>query len=508
MASSNKNMYFKATSFRWWLLVITANVLLTAWTVYARPTLDHDAILYINAAKAIADNDWALSVELYKGSFYPYLIYISKSVTGLNYEAASHLLNALFFSITSVAFISIVKLLGGTNNRVLVISFVLILFFPSILKYRPDIFREFGFLCCYFWSIFCLLKFDQNNEKLYLFIWALLLSIGTFLRIESLIILLCMGCFIFLPMLYGKAKKINKATFLKLILLILISLLLIYQVFPTEKNSLLSVINYPATYIKKALQVLNNRLMIESGGFTGAATTVITSIGDVFYILLKRLEVIYALLAVVAYKMQLVLRDQYQRKVITFYLSSCFIVLILFEMSLGYLTSRYAITFVMTVLLLIPFVIDKATSILFEGKAQQKLCVAILFIVLSFLSIKRLGISEHNVELIAGKWLSNNISHETVLVSNNSKILYYAERFPYLSFIGRGRHSRFNTETLISKRNNEKFISAEYIALIVRPKREIDLSTEKQFTENYGNPVKQFQQSDRSSYVNVYKTNN
>ena len=499
--------YFKTTSLRWWLLVILANVLLTSWMVYAVPTLDYDAILYISAAKAIANNDWQLSAELYRGSLYPYLIYLSQKISGLSYEVSAHFLNALFFSITSYAFISIVKKLGGNSKTILFISLAVILFFPGVLKYRPDIFREFGFFACYFWSIYCFLEFNDTKQKKYLFFWFALLSVGLFFRVESIVFLIGIIAIIFFQSAYENLQRVNKFQRIKYVMFFLVAFALIYITFrvfgggqPAE-----SAVSYPIEYINKALYALKQKLIGNSEGIVGVLKNIFQPIGSVLYIILQRFEIIYALLIIVAYKAKLVLVEPFQKKVILYYLSISFVILILFQMSLAYLASRYALTFVLTALLLVPFVLEKAVKLILHGALFQKIGITVLLLILCFLSAKRLGISDRDIEINTGLWIANNVSETSVVASNNSKILYYAKRFPYFSFKEKGIYNRFSTQLMVSPHNSEEFEAAEYIAFMVKPDSEFDLNNEKTFTRKHGKPLQRIEQKNSDVYVSIYK---
>ena len=500
--------YLKSTSFRWSLLVIVANFLLTAWTVYTRPTLDYDAILYITAAKAIANNDWQLSSELYKGSFYPYLIYLSQKLSGFSFEIAAHLLNAIFFSLISFGFIAVVGQLGGRSNTIRVISLTLILFFPSIIKYRPDIFREFGFLSCYFWSIYCLLEFNKTNKSRYLFFWFLLLSVGVLFRMESAILLLSLSLVILAGPIYKKLSQINKKViFIGLLagLFILGLLFSALQFLLNDTSTLHSILSYPIEYIERGLSILKQKLVIESGGLIGAVKFIAECVLSIVAVILERSEIIYALLAIVAYKSGLVLREPENKKVIVWYLSISLLTLILFQLSYGYLTARYALIFVLTTLLLVPFVLQRVVTFLLQGTNRQKCGAAFLCLLLCFLSVKRLEVSNRNLEINAGRWLLDNAPQESIIASNNSKVLYYANRFPYITFKNRSSHNRFTSQLLLSD-HNHNFKIADYVALKVSPESELDISVEEELTIKYGEPIQLIKQQNRRSYVAVFKS--
>jgi len=118
--------------------------------------------------------------------------------------------------------------------------------------------------------------------------------------------------------------------------------------------------------------------------------------------------------------------------------------------------------------------------------------------------LKRLQFDDQHVEATTGYWITHNIDSDAAVVSNNSKILYYAKRNPYINFVNRQRHHRFSTELLLSEHNSQAFANADYLAFMVRTKNPNDLQTDALFKTKYGQPIQRFVQHEKQ-YVHLYK---
>lgn len=491
------------------LFLLLANLTLTAWTSYVKPVINYDGILYINAAQAIQNGNGQLALEFYKGQLYPFLIQFTANITSLNLEHAAHLLNALFLTSISMAFVLIVRQLGGKSNLILIISILLILLFPSITKYRPFIIRDFGFLNCYLWSIYFLLAYYDRNKISDFFLWLLLLGMSAFFRTEGAIFLAGLGTLLLVPYTAKQAQKTSRKSLIILttsIIFALTALLLLPSLLTTlpPSNPFATALSYPGEYIERALSLLNQKLSTNHDQSNGLFFTIFESVGNVIYEILKRLEIIYAIFALIAIKFELVLTNKEQRKIISYYILVAVLILILFEISLGYLTSRYALTIALTVLLLATFTLEKAYQQFSKKTRRTQAALVFLALILSTQSLKRLEPSEQHVEASTGKWIEQNLSTSDIIASNNSKVLYYAKRYPYIYFADQQKHHRYNTQLLLSKRNESAFSKADYLAFMVRIKSPNDLEKDELFKAQYGPAIKRFEQ-DEGLYVHVYE---
>lgn len=492
-------MLHQKTDFvRWGLLVLIANLVLTTLLVALKPVLNYDGVLYLSAAQAISEANTQYASELYKGLFYPHLINLTHILTPLSLENSAHFLNSLLLTVMSLGFIAIVYQLGGRSKRIILISTLVILFFPSLLKYRPFIIRDFGFLACYLWSLFFLLKYQQDKSIIAFFAWALILVFASFIRIESAaylsIIAICL-----LPwnklVLNIKCLIITITAATGAVFVILFSGAAIEQL-----SSIHPSLAYPFQYTELALTKLNRSFAAHNENNVFVA--LIESVGQIIYESIRRLEFVYAVMAFIAVKKGWVLQGSKQRASFIYYIAASIIILTLFSLGARYFSSRYTMALALTVLTLAPFTLEKAFQHFASRTKTQQAGLIFLALILCALSAKRFKPNDHHLELTTGKWALNNLAHNVLLASNNSKILYYFEQdFRYLP--RKNRHYRFDNRYLLSEENKAQLSQSDYLAFELKTKDEDAVKQEQLFNAQYGSPIKVIKQSD-GHYVNIY----
>ena len=498
--------YSKWHLFGFFIAVFIGNLVLSAWMAYSKPVLGYDGILYVLAAEAIGNKNWELASELYSGSLYPFLIYLSSSLSKLSTEHAAHLFNALCFVCISFAYIAIVNKLGGRSRKIMLIAAMVIIFFPSLIRFRPYIFRDYAFLSCYLWSIYFLLCYYKDNRLFDLAFWAGLLGVATLFRKEGIVFLV----FLSVVVVFSYAKKQLQAKGYGLPLIIggggMVVFFVVMFFAPlflsarVEPNVVLTTLSQPSGYIVKVLK----NLFLSNDGFVGVLSALCTSFLDVVYETLRRLELIYAFLAIYAIKKSLALTQGHQRSVVGSYAVIAFFILVLFDVSLSYLTSRYVLALTLTILLVVPFALEDLFNEFSRKTKFKKACLILLLMILTFLSIKRFVLSEQHIEATSGQWAVEHISADAVIASNNSKILYYAGRHPYNYIEKRKIHIRYSSKELLSKRNKKNFAKSDYLFFLMRVRNQQDIDQNEEFKEKYGLPIKTFEQNEEQ-YVNVYK---
>jgi len=439
--------------------------------------------------------------ELYPGIFYPYLIYLCSLITSLSLESAAHLLNSIFITIMCYGFIEIVRTLGGKDKQLIIIAALVILLFPSLLKYRAFIIRDFVFLACFIWSIYFLLKYKIDKLDRFLISWALILIIASFARIESAIYLALISTFLFPWSLLLKNPPLSISLALPISLVLGVFLFNPSIINPVYIESLHPSLSYPFEYIGKKLSQLSKIFNKNSDG--NIFMTLFNALSQALYDTIRRLEIVYAILALVTIKKGLTSNNSEIKNVFIYYISTSLAILTLFTVSAGYSTSRYTMALTLTVLLLAPFTLSNFYTGFKEKTRNKQIALTAFALILCILSFKRLTFDEQHLELSAGLWALNNLPKETVLASNNSKILYYAQQeFRYIPI--KNRHYRYNTNYLISERNEIQFNKSNYLAFKVATKSVDDINQEKLYNSQFGEPIKKIKQS-KSSYVNFYK---
>ena len=136
-------------------------------------------------------------------------------------------MNTLFAISLTLAFVCIVSQLSNNSHRIILIATIIILFFPSISKYRSFIIRDFGYLSCYLWSLYFILRFCAQPNKKFLSAWLAFAALSSLFRFEGIIFVLIAPYFL---LLFGTTSIPHKKKLLAVlgVILGLSSILLLF----------------------------------------------------------------------------------------------------------------------------------------------------------------------------------------------------------------------------------------------------------------------------------------
>ena len=132
------------------------SLLLSALAVAVDPVVNNDGVWYLSVAKVFASGQLSEAIRLdvaYQWPFYPFLIGSLTGLTGLDVELSAWLLNALFASAATVAFVAISRELGG-DRQTRLFAALIILTIPLLNDYRSFVIRDIGYWACYTWGLF------------------------------------------------------------------------------------------------------------------------------------------------------------------------------------------------------------------------------------------------------------------------------------------------------------------------------------------------------------------
>lgn len=180
------------TSQQLWLTWISAAVagLIAFWmTSQSGGVLNNDGVLYIEAARKFADQEWQKGFALYNWPFYSLLIAALHVISGLSLQDSAHILTVAFFALTSAGLTLLVKELGG-ERRVMIAAAVLLFCSPYITRsLLPMVIRDHGFLSLHVWSLVFFLRFYQHSDFKNALGWSAAAMLATLFRIEGIIYL-------------------------------------------------------------------------------------------------------------------------------------------------------------------------------------------------------------------------------------------------------------------------------------------------------------------------------
>lgn len=125
-----------------------ASLVLSVIAIYGTGEPNRDGMLYIETARLFSDSGLAAAKANFDWVFFPILIACTSKITGLGYETASYLFNALLLAGVCA---TLVRIADEQDKRAAWSACLVALALPAINHYRDFLIREFGF-----W-LFCLL---------------------------------------------------------------------------------------------------------------------------------------------------------------------------------------------------------------------------------------------------------------------------------------------------------------------------------------------------------------
>jgi len=170
-------------------VAVFVSLLLSAWSVYRDPVINHDGILYLRAAEAILAGGWRAGFAIYPWPLYAWLVALLHQATGLGLEPAAHLLDFALQALVVWAFIGVVKQLGGDRRTLLVAALVVLVHAP-FNEYRSFVVRDFGYWAFYLLALGALLRYARAPSLGPALAWGAWMILATLFRIEGLVILL------------------------------------------------------------------------------------------------------------------------------------------------------------------------------------------------------------------------------------------------------------------------------------------------------------------------------
>ncbi len=122
-------------------IVATLSLLLSLWLIWLDPLVDRDAIVYLRSADAYLREGFGAGQQLYGRPALPLCIAGLHLLTGLPLLWAGLALNTLFYALLCVAFVAVIRVLGG-DRRVQLLAAAVILSQPELNDQRSSILRD------------------------------------------------------------------------------------------------------------------------------------------------------------------------------------------------------------------------------------------------------------------------------------------------------------------------------------------------------------------------------
>ncbi|OGT42530.1 MAG: hypothetical protein A3F42_04980 [Gammaproteobacteria bacterium RIFCSPHIGHO2_12_FULL_37_34] len=488
-----------------YFFAIFTSLALSFWVTSHRDIINPDAICYLSGAEVIGQSGLHAAMQLCgqaKWPIYSLLIYGVAQLGHFSYPVAAYFLNGMFSLVSVALFILITKELGG-SNRVLWLAAGTILLAHGFNSAREYIIRDHGFWAFYLLSFFLLLRYFRQPTWGYALFWNISMLLATLFRLEGIVFLFLLPFLSWICFSFSWLERL--ARFFKLNLLTMITCflgviwLLSYPEHTLEDFGRLSEVfkqighgwmmiaeRYSATKMALANHVLTGDSAKEAG-----LVLFITILVWYGFSIMSNLSWVYSLLVIYAWWRQAVFSSS-ARLVLAGYLSINILVTLSFLFERLFLSKRYLIALSLILMLWVPFALDD----LLRKRNQLIIAYASMFLIaLSSLGgIFEFGYSKTYV-YEAGKWLSNYVSPQATLYSNDYQVMYYSQHFGHTLF------QKVNTDTDVQTIAQGKWKQYDYLALRIKMKHENEVLPILQ--EIHRQPIRVFRNK-RGDRIEIY----
>ena len=311
--------------------IVAANLLLTFWCLWLDPVINFDGVTYVSIAELFLRGDFEDALEYYSWPFYPAFIAAVARITTFSAETSALVFNTLMAVSVSLAFVSIVGQLSNQNRRVLFIATAIILLFPSISKYRAFVIRDFGYLSCYLWSLYFLLRYCSSFNRNHLAAWLIFAVLSSLFRFEGIIFVLIAPYFLFL---FAGTSIPRRRTFIVFLSTVIAFACfgLMYWYLTDKYMDSVEVARQSGKNINSLADLFIANMQHRLGGkpvtFVNVTQLVIANLGNVSGEVLRRMAIFYLAFVVYAYQKKLALTDNLQRKIWLIYVVTNLLLLI------------------------------------------------------------------------------------------------------------------------------------------------------------------------------------
>lgn len=492
--------------YRFILAIIIANVLLSALSVNLNTTINNDGITYLAMSELFLSGDWETARSYYSWPFYPLLIAGVSKLLSIDVTLAAHSLNTLMATSLTLAFVAIVDELSEGSQRTLIIAALIVLFFPSITKYRAYIIRDFGYLSFYLWSLFFVLRFCRTKTKTDLIGWFCTALASCVFRFEGIILMFVVPYFFFV--FFGFKHKHNKTILASITIATLTIIGAIAYVYLQEKyDATVRMAQLAGRDIDNIFDLFIHNVQNQSEQHINSASNLIGpvfhNIINVFDDLIRRMAGIYFVICVAALVTGVALKNGLRRRIWLVFVLVNLGVLLAFSLINNMTVNRYTLATCLTLLPLAPIAIDHWLNNIDRYSSIKKGLIYAAIVLAILVSTKNLDVRSDKDHLAtAGSWINRNLDLQATFFSNTRKVIYYADLGPKTNFAERYTNARMQ-EHLSSGQIN----AFDFIALAHNPEENEEVFFHHQLNEFFGAPIK-ILTGDRNRSVMIYANPN
>lgn len=502
------------------LYTALVSLILSIYAFYTDDIINADGILYLNLAEIYINGGLAATQAVYDWPFYSILIAYIHQITSFSTTTSAALLNTLFFVILTDSLLLTSKKLIH-NNRQLIIASILILCFYTVSEYRDFIVRDIGYWA---FTILALYRFMLFIEKVTLTnasLWLTSAVVATLFRIEGLILLLTLP-FYFLFSQHSQ-QSLGKSLRLGSIMIMSIAILGLLAENQTSLNNAFTKLNTINHYINtdRLLTVFNNKLnaiethvLNEYSAEHSALILVIGLLAMLSYKLIKSISFGYITLYLIGRWQQKDARtNNPYRSFLLYFVAINIVILIVFMFKQYFITTRYAVTTSLGLLLLVIPSICRVIEHAWLVKHYKLLGLATIILVISLVDAMTQSNSKAYIKDTAS-WAGENLPQNSLVLTDDEFISHYFQPRNSISALCIGKLFKKNRFITNSKKHFnisqhcpdwKKSHYSDYDFLIAVEKRKNQAL--KQYLGNLNITRIYYQENKRGDRASVYRVN-
>lgn len=169
---------------RWLIATFAASIILSVYKIATGSTVNNDGLLYLHTAQIFVEQGIHAAFAQFNWPFFPILIGLAHTTTGLGYESAAHALNALLLALLCVGFVTLYCDITASDER-LWLAAAIILLSPQLTNYRPYIIRDIGYWALSFWGIIYFVRYCRRPAWYNALAWQSSILAAIAFRIEG-----------------------------------------------------------------------------------------------------------------------------------------------------------------------------------------------------------------------------------------------------------------------------------------------------------------------------------
>lgn len=403
---------------------------------------NHDAYEYIRAAEIALQSGTTGAYAHYQWAHYSLLLAGIHALTGLDMFTAAHLLNAALFALLSVAFVNLVAA-ATPSRRVVWLSAFIILAFPLLNEFRSMIIRDIGFIAFSLLAMLQLLRYWLSLRLRHSIYFVLACLAAALFRPEAIVFwTLTPLALFFNPELSSRAKRKAFALITGLSALVAVVVIIVAAVagqieLPQLLRSFAGIYQPFANNIAQLLG--DNTYELSRSVFGDYAAQFVDHythffllaglLGLLLVFLIDGLGLAVTPLLIYGVSRRLHRLPRGATAVFVTWLVTALVILTGFILLTRFTTSRYTLLFCLTLLLWLPFIVDRAWS-LAAARQQLKQFAWIVGFLALFSAVDAhvsFGASKAHLDQ-ATAWLLQNTRAEVTLVTNEIRVAYDSKR--------------------------------------------------------------------------------